>query len=179
MIEEKDYVKIEEARRFATQAHSSIDQMRKYTGESYIVHPEKVAYLVEIVGGTADMICAAWLHDVLEDVAPTMPQYGEKSIEDKFGKNVLDLVQSLTKDNTPGNRKERVEREIIRFAESSPAVQTIKLADLIDNSRSIIQYDQKFAVTYLKEKRLMMKSLTQGDGILLTIAMDILSRNGY
>ena len=58
---------VEKARLFATSAHAAVGQKRKYTNEPYIVHPAEVAKLVEDVGGTQEMIAAAWLHDVIED----------------------------------------------------------------------------------------------------------------
>ena len=57
------------AERFATAAHASIGQVRKYTGEPYPVHLAGVARRVgETPGCSEAMIAAAWLHDVLEDV---------------------------------------------------------------------------------------------------------------
>src|SRR5437773_47161 len=81
---------------FADIAHSSIGHKRKYTRHPYIEHPRNVAYLVKVVGGTDDMICAAFLHDVLEDVAPKNSMFSEATIERKFGKKILSLVKWLT-----------------------------------------------------------------------------------
>lgn len=57
----------ERAREFATEAHKSIDQRRKYTNQPYIVHPLTVAELVRTVPHTEEMIAAALLHDVVEE----------------------------------------------------------------------------------------------------------------
>jgi hypothetical protein len=46
-------------------------------------------------------------------------------------------------------------------------VQTVKVADMIDNTSTIVEYDPKFAKVYLKEKRLLLKELTSADPILL------------
>ncbi len=51
--------------------------------------------------------------------------------------------------------------------------QTIKLADLISNTRSIVERDPKFAVTYLAEKRELLKVLTDGDPALYRMAFDL------
>ena len=65
---------IRRAKAFATQAHASIDQRRKYTGLPYIVHPEAVAELVEATGAGPEVVAAAWLHDVVEDTPVELEQ---------------------------------------------------------------------------------------------------------
>jgi len=55
-------------------------QVRKYTGEPYINHPAEVVELVRSVPHTEAMLCAAWLHDVVEDTPATL-----RSIEYLFG----------------------------------------------------------------------------------------------
>ncbi|NDF14778.1 HD domain-containing protein, partial [bacterium] len=52
---------VEKARQFATLAHEG--QVRKYTGQPYIVHPEEVAGIVSTVPHTEAMLAAAFLHD--------------------------------------------------------------------------------------------------------------------
>jgi hypothetical protein len=48
-------------------------------------------------------------------------------------------------------------------AEAPAEAQTIKLADLISNSKSIMEHDPAFAKTYLEEKRMMLAVMTKGD----------------
>jgi (p)ppGpp synthase/HD superfamily hydrolase len=72
---------------FATTAHASINQRRKYTGEPYIVHPIAVAELVRSVPHTPEMIAAAYLHDVVEDTPVTIEE-----IREEFGPQVAELV---------------------------------------------------------------------------------------
>lgn len=170
-----------EAEYFAELAHSEIGQKRKYTNEPYIVHPRNVAYLVKMVGGSSEMVCAAYLHDVLEDVAPKCSLFNAKQILKRFGKEVLTLVEWLTDKSKPedGNRETRkkIDRDHIL---SAPAdAQTIKLADLIDNSMTIVQHDPDFSKVYLREKRLLLGYLLKGNIRLWQIANDILIRNGY
>ncbi len=143
---------------FAQQRHKN--QKRKYGGEPYFVHLEEVAYIVAQYEGSEEMICAAYLHDVIED---TETSYDE--IELEFGKIVADLVWELTDKSKPsdGNRKIRkeIDRENLRIA--SAAAQTIKLADLISNSKDIVEKDKKFAKVYLNEKKLLLEVLTKGN----------------
>lgn len=72
---------IKKARSYAKQAHEEVQQRRKYTGDPYIVHPAAVANLVSTVTSDVEMICAAWLHDVVEDTSKTLDD-----IEQEFGK---------------------------------------------------------------------------------------------
>jgi (p)ppGpp synthase/HD superfamily hydrolase len=159
--------KVEKARIFATAAHAAVDQRRKYTGAPYIVHPAEVASIVKRVGGTPDMIAAAWLHDVVEDTKVT-----NEIITQEFGSIIAGLVGWLTDISKPeyGNRefRKRMDREYIFNAPAE--AQTVKLADLISNTKSIMQYDPNFAVIYLKEKRLLLEVLTKGDAILMAEA---------
>jgi len=154
---------------FATAAHTG--QKRKYTGEDYIVHPMEVAEIVKTVVHTPEMIAAALLHDVVEDT--------DASLEDilhRFGSAVADLVRDLTDVSQPedGNRATRKALDRAHTAQASAAAKTIKLADLISNSRSIVEFDPKFAKVYLKEKALLLDVLTEGDEILLKKAAEFI-----
>ena len=148
------------ARDFATAAHAAVGQLRKYTFEPYIVHPAEVAAIVEEYGGTPEMIAAAWLHDVVEDTGVT-----SELIRAEFGDHVADLVGWLTDVSRPdhGNRAQRKAVDRAHTASAPAAAQTIKLADLICNTRSIVEHDPKFAETYLAEKRQLLEVMTKGD----------------
>jgi len=166
---------------FADCAHSSIGQKRKYTNEPYIVHPRNVAYLIKIVGGSDEMISAAFLHDVLEDVAPKNQRFNETQIRKLFGDKITNYVLWLT-DNIPldfGNRKQRKNYALERIASAPKEVKTIKLADLIDNSLTICEYDPNFAKVYMPEKRALLEVLKEGDKYLWDMANNILIRHGY
>ena len=158
------------AREFATQKHADIGQLRKYTGEPYINHPAAVVELVRSVPHTEEMIAAAWLHDTVEDTATTIDE-----IEAAFGRNVSALVEMLTDVSKPenGNRAERKRIDREHIAQASPEVKTIKLADLIDNSKSIVARDPRFAEVYLNEKALLLEVLIEGDASLLAKAQEI------
>ena len=152
---------VQKAQVYAMAAHASVQQVRKYTNEPYIVHPAEVASIVASVpGATEDMVAAAWLHDVVEDTGCTFTD-----IHMAFGIDIATLVGWLTDVSKPedGNRAHRkaVDRE--HTAQAPAEAQTIKLADLISNSRSIMTHDPKFAEVYLAEKRLLLQVLTKGD----------------
>ena len=106
------------------------------------------------------MLAAAWLHDVVEDTPVTL-----QDIEFTFGSEVAELVENLTDVSQPqdGVRRVRKEKDRQHLAKTKPEAKTIKLADLIDNTRSIAEHDQKFAKIYLAEKRLLLEVLKEGN----------------
>lgn len=148
------------AKEFATLAHEMVSQKRKYTGEPYITHPAAVVELVSGVPHTEAMLCAAWLHDTVEDCGISLDE-----IERVFGFEVASLVEQLTDVSKPsdGNRAARKTIDREHTAKATPEAKTIKLADLIDNTRSIVEHDTSFARVYLQEKRLLLEVLREGD----------------
>jgi (p)ppGpp synthase/HD superfamily hydrolase len=155
------------ARLFATAAHAAVGQLRKYTHEPYIVHPAEVVKIVKTVDHTEAMIAAAWLHDTVEDTGVSI-----ELIRAEFGSEVSDLVGWLTDVSRPdhGNRAARKAVDRAHTAAAPAEAQTVKLADLISNTRSIVAHDAKFAETYLAEKRLLLEVMTKGDAQLLQMA---------
>lgn len=134
-----------------------LGQVRKYTGEPYIVHPMGVAELVFAVTNgcaSAEMIAAAWLHDTLEDtnIEPTL-------IKIVCGDEVLRLVQELTQKSTKndGNRaaRKKIDREYLWTV--SREAQTIKCCDIIHNCHGIAQYDKGFFNVYKSEARALLE----------------------
>ncbi|MEJ2520259.1 MAG: HD domain-containing protein, partial [Desulfuromonadales bacterium] len=88
--------RIDRARQFAEHAHRSVNHRRKYTGEAYITHPAAVAELVASVTRDEATICAAWLHDVIEDTPVTLDMIGKE-----FGNRVERLVAQLSDISKP------------------------------------------------------------------------------
>ena len=158
----------EKAKAFATKHHDDVKQVRKYTGEPYINHPAAVVELVRSVPHTEAMLCAAWLHDTVEDTNATIDE-----IEREFGEEVAAMVESLTDVSEPmdGNRERRKAIDRDHTSKASPQAKTIKLADLIDNTKTIMAFDPKFAKIYLGEKKLLLTVLREGDKTLFDLAM--------
>lgn len=161
---------------FARQAHAG--QVRKYTGVPYDTHLAEVAGIVASVAGMAyhgyavtetieQMIAVAWLHDCVEDCGVEL-----ETIGGAFGTQVARGVKLLS-DLETGNRAERKAASCARLANAPGWVQTIKCADLISNTASIVQHDPKFAITYLAEKRALLEVMTQADRRLWTMARDL------
>jgi len=145
------------------------DQKRKYTNDPYIVHPIAVSEIVKTVAHTDEMVAAALLHDVVEDTDVTLDQ-----IKTKFGSKVAELVGWLTDISRPedGNRKTRKTLDREHSAEAPADAQTIKLADLIHNTKSIEKHDPHFWKVYKQEKIALLGVLTKGDSALRKIAQE-------
>ena len=150
--------RISKAQRYAHSAHDAIGQKCKYTGEPYWVHTDAVANLVRENGGDEEMIMAAHLHDVLEDVTPELPStYNSDEIRKLFGQEVLNLVVELTDEFTKKaypqlNRATRHGHENSRLYKISDRAKLVKIMDLIHNTHSINEFDPDFARVYLHEK---------------------------
>jgi len=156
-----------EAMQFAREVHK--DQVRKYTGNPYVDHLAEVAGIVATVSDlmpvsrtVSSSVC--WLHDSMEDQGVIWD-----ALCARFGEVVADGVKWLS-DLESGNRAERKSLSRERLAQAPGWVQTIKCADLISNTSSIVKHDPKFAVTYLEEKRLLLDVLTHADPRLAEIA---------
>lgn len=149
----------------AKQAHGT--QQRKYTNEPYWHHVASVAATVSRVEGrTIQMIQAALLHDVLEDTEMDLVD-----VHNLFGPDVASLVWALTDDDKKlGNRAARKAATCNRLAMASAEVQTIKLADLLDNTSTIVERDPDFAKVYMREKRILVTALTKGNVKLRALA---------
>lgn len=148
------------ARLFADAAHKAVGQVRKYTHEPYIVHPIEVAEIVRSVPHTEAMVCAAYLHDVLEDTKVT-----EETLRAEFGDEVTDLVVWLTDVSTKQDGKRAARKALDRehLAKAPAEAQTVKVADLISNTKTITKFDPEFAKTYLEEKLALLEVLTKAN----------------
>jgi guanosine-3',5'-bis(diphosphate) 3'-pyrophosphohydrolase len=128
-----DIALVSKAYEFSKEAHK--DQKR-YSGDNYFVHPAEVGYLLAQVGMDAQTISAGLLHDTIED-AGVRPL----TIEEDFGKEVLSLVQGVTKLGTLRYRGLERHTESLRklFAATAKDIRVliIKLMDRLHNARTL------------------------------------------
>jgi (p)ppGpp synthase/HD superfamily hydrolase len=162
---------IYKAQNFAERAHAA--QVRKYSGEPYAIHLREVAGYCAEVGCRDEVIAAAWLHDAKEDQGVT-----DAELRQLFGINVARLVDEVTDKSRSTDGKREIRKAIDRAhnGRASPEGKTIKLADLISNTKSIVARDPHFAVAYMREKRLLMPLLTDGNALLYRRALELLER---
>lgn len=123
-------VKILTALRRAAEWH--VDQRRKGAArEPYVNHLIEVADLVASAGASEDVICAAVLHDVIEDQDVTAA-----TLAALFGADVAAMVVEVTDDQSLP-KAERKARQIAIAPRLTPGARLIRLADKIANVRSI------------------------------------------
>lgn len=158
---------------FAEKAHEG--QQRKYTLEPYINHPVQVAQIVAGVTDDCECICAAFLHDVIEDCGVT-----KQELVDKFGYSIAEMVDQLSdiSNSEDGNRAQRKEIDRQHTSKAWPKTKTVKLADLISNTSSIVEHDKEFAKVYLQEKARLLLVLKEGNFELWNMCAHILAING-
>ena len=154
---------------FADNAHG--EQVRKYAPERYIAHPIRVMKSCMRYTTDVSVLSAALLHDVLEDTPVSKeamkdflltlmsPPLVEKTIS-----LVIELTDVYVKSSYPAlNRRQRKNKELDRLEKTSPHSQTIKYADIIDNTMEIVAQDPDFAKVYLYECRAILRKLKKGN----------------
>ncbi len=126
---------IERAFKFAKEAHKGI---RRRSGEPYILHPIAVARIVSHeIGLGSTSICAALLHDVVEDT-----EYTVEDIENHFGKKIASIVDGLTKisggifGDQASAQAENFRRLLLTMSEDIRVI-LIKMADRLHNMRTL------------------------------------------
>lgn len=163
---------LQEVYLFAKAAHG--DQERKFTREPYINHCIRVMNICKNYTDDFTILASALLHDVLEDT-PVTEQELRGFLVDKFGQAkgerttdlVVDLTDVYTKAAYPAqNRTTRKGNEVLRMSEIAPDAQTVKYADIIDNSVDITQNDKDFARVYLRECNRILDAIPDGNATL-------------
>lgn len=126
---------IERAYRFAKEAHKGV---RRRSGEPYILHPIAVAKIViSELGLGSTSICAALLHDVVEDT-----EFTREDIEAAFGKKIADIVEGLTKISggifgDKASIQAENFRKLLLSMSADVRVVLIKMADRLHNMRTL------------------------------------------
>lgn len=139
---------ISKAYLFAFEKHFG---QKRLSGEDYIVHPLNVAYILSDINADASTICAAILHDTIEDCDVTYDD-----IVKKFGKEIADLVNGVTKINklkfTCDNEAVIANhRKIIVGLSEDVRILIIKLADRLHNMRTLWILSEKSQKANAKE----------------------------
>ena len=131
-----DISKITKAYEFAAEAHKN---QTRISGEPYIIHPLAVADIIADLQLDTDSICAALLHDTVEDCSDTVSL---QLIKKEFGGDVADLVDGVTKlvhIRFETEQDESIEnlRKMFLAMSKDLRVIFIKLADRLHNMRTL------------------------------------------
>lgn len=152
--------RIIQAAHLAKAAHWN--QARKWTERPYITHPARVAMRVMLRSDCSTaMVCAAWLHDTLEDTEVTVER-----IENRIGGDVAKLVVELTNTSKAvkgATREQRKQMDRERLAEVSREARIIKLIDRIDNLCELPKAAGDFRRMYLEESMQLRQALRNTD----------------
>ena len=126
---------ITKAFNFARQAHKGV---RRHSGEPYIMHPLEVARIVcKEIGLGSTSICAALLHDVVEDT-----DYTVEDIRNLFGDKIAEIVNGLTKiaggvfGAHASAQAENFKKLLLTMSEDIRVI-LIKIADRLHNMRTL------------------------------------------
>ncbi len=145
-------------------------QVRKYTGEPYVNHVISVARIAsEHIEGAIEI---ALCHDLFEDTDCTFTTLYKQMLSIGYGRDesydicrcVTELSDEFTHETYPYyNRGKRKQLEAERLGRIQPLSQSVKYADLIDNTSSIVAHDKGFARVYLKEKLRILDQMRGGN----------------
>lgn len=130
-----EMAKVDEAYRFAAEFHKN---QRRRSGEAYINHPVEVALiLAHDLRMDEDVICAALLHDTVEDTPATLGD-----LKELFGETVAELVDGVTKltsievDSMDAKQALNLRKMFLAMSRDIRVV-IIKLADRLHNMRTL------------------------------------------
>jgi len=136
---------IQRAYNYAVIKHG--EQQRK-SGEPYIIHPTNVAYTIAELGLDEQTICAALLHDVVEDTEATY-----EDIEKQFGQEIAEMVDGVTKlkqiqhATIEENQVENYRKMFLAMGKDIRVI-IIKLADRLHNMKTLqyLKRDRQIAI---------------------------------
>ncbi len=145
---------------FAKKLHK--DQVRKFINKPYFdAHVQKVNGTAKQYTTDEDLLCAALLHDTIEDCFKDKWE-GYSIIKEKFGKRVADLVLELTSDE--GEMKHRYDGSkrdylIYKMTHMSDDALIIKLCDRLQNISDAFTASEKFRNNYFNETSAIVEAI--------------------
>ena len=153
---------IRKAYEYAKAAHG--DQCRK-SGEPYMIHPVNVAYILSGLELDDETICAALLHDVVEDTNKTIDD-----LKHDFNESIAQMVEGVTKLGTlkyTTQEEQQVEnyRKMFLAMGKDIRVILIKLADRLHNMRTLKYLSRERQIANAKETQDLYAPLANRLGI--------------
>ncbi len=145
---------------FAKEVHKG--QVRKFVNKPYFsAHVQKVNGLVKQHTTDENLLCAALLHDVLEDCFED-PEVGYQIISNEFGSTIADIVLELTssedeiKNEYNGDKAKYLVDKLLNMSDDALIV---KLADRIQNISDAFTASERFRNNYFHETNYIIDSL--------------------
>ncbi len=114
-------------------AHKGQD--RKFQKVPYVSHPFGVAFILTSYTENEDVVIAALLHDILEDVDSDI--YNAEGMRKDFGNRVLELVSGVTEDKAILDYKQRKQAYLDHLAASDQETMLLSAADFTHNMASL------------------------------------------
>jgi (p)ppGpp synthase/HD superfamily hydrolase len=145
--------------KFAREAHKG--QVRKFINKPYFgAHVVKVNGIVKQYTTDEDILCAALLHDTIEDCFED-PKVGYQIIESEFGKRVADIVMELTssKEDIESKYDTKGDYLISKMSSMSDDALIVKLADRLQNISDAFTASERFRNNYFQETAKIMSQL--------------------
>lgn len=153
---------IQKAYNYALEKHG--DQKRK-SGEPYIIHPTNVAYTIAELGLDEQTICAALLHDVVEDT-----EASKDDITREFGNEIAEMVDGVTKlkliqyASIEENQVENYRKMFLAMGKDIRVI-IIKLADRVHNMRTLEFLKRERQIAISQETRQLYAPLANRLGL--------------
>jgi (p)ppGpp synthase/HD superfamily hydrolase len=147
-----------DARKYAKEKHK--DQIRKFDGKPYIVHPIRVSYLIKKFKGQSKNIEAlriiALLHDTLEDTNTTFLE-----IKEIFGNLIASVVKELTSDKDKIKLIGKAEYLKNKMKDMTDYSLVLKLVDRLDNVSDFPLAPSEFVQKYKNETQEIISFIEQ------------------
>ena len=139
---------------FAFSMHKG--QVRKYSGEAYIIHPVLVSQICQRVTDDENTIIGAILHDIIEDSDGKL-----QDIQELFGQEIATIVQycSEISSKDSGNREYRKKIDREHYCNGNNASKIITISDAIHNCSTMQDSQSKFTQLYYSEKVSMVNDI--------------------
>ena len=137
--------------KFAREAHKG--QVRKFINKPYFgAHVVKVNCIVKQYTTDEDILCAALLHDTIEDCFED-PKVGYQILNSEFGKRVADIVMELTssKEDIESKYDSKGDYLISKMSSMSDDALIVKLADRLQNISDAFTASERFRNNYFQE----------------------------
>ncbi|MFA5163245.1 MAG: HD domain-containing protein [Patescibacteria group bacterium] len=136
--------KIQKAIKFAAKTHNQYQQQKRKGKEiPYITHPLTVGMILSLAKVSEDVVVAGILHDTIEDSIDEK-KVTTKMIKERFGKEVLKLVLSVTEEDKSLSWEKRKAEALEHIKDFSHEAILVKSADVISNVSELIDDYERY-----------------------------------